>query len=258
VPASARRWWDALLGRRAPAHGWLRLPPNPDGDVAVKPAAYLPIYEDILGPLRREPLKLLELGVWKGDSLALWRDALPRATIVGVDLVPVELELGPRVHMLVGDQGDPEVFARARAAHAPDGFDVIIDDASHVGRLAARSLQALYSAHLRPGGLYIIEDWGTGYLTAWPDGAAPSVAVGRAALDQPATPPSAGVHRLPSHDVGLVGLVKRLVDHTAAGTLAVHQPDWLDDPLDIEWMRITDGLVILKKPARRRVGTRDR
>ena len=24
--------------------------------------------------------------------------------------------------------------------------------------------------HLRPGGLYIIEDWGCGYWPAWPDG----------------------------------------------------------------------------------------
>ena len=54
---------------------------------------------------------------------------------------------------------------------------------------------------------------------------------------------------MPSHDAGMVGLIKRLVDHTAAGTLAVHQPDRVDGPLPIEWMRVQDGLAILKKPA---------
>jgi hypothetical protein len=223
----------------------LRLPPNPDGDIAIKPVAYLPVYEEILGPLRSQSFALLELGIWKGDSMALWRDAFPRATIVGVDLAPVDLDLGPRVHPFAGDQTDPAVFDRARAAHAPDGFEVIIDDASHLGRLSARSLQALYASHLRPGGLYIIEDWGTGYLDAWPDGSAPTRPVGSAGLDACAGDESD--RRLPSHDAGMVGLVKRLVDHTAAGTLAAHHPSCLIDPLEIEWMRVQDGLVILKK-----------
>jgi hypothetical protein len=195
---------------------------------------------------------MLELGIWKGDSLAMWRDAFPFATIVGVDLAPPELELGPRVHVVAGDQSDAIMLAKVRADHAPDGFDVIVDDASHIGQLSARSLQVLYPLHLRPGGLYVIEDWGTGYLSDWADGFAPCAVVGSEGLNA-GHDSSAGVGdvklRFPSHDAGMVGLVKRLVDHTAAGTLAVHQPDRIASPLRIEWMRVQDGLVILKKVA---------
>jgi hypothetical protein len=195
---------------------------------------------------------MLELGIWKGDSLAMWRDAFPLATIVGVDLAPPKLDLGPRVRVVAGDQSDAIMLAKVRADHAPDGFDVIVDDASHIGQLSARSLQALYPLHLRPGGLYIIEDWGTGYLSDWADGVALCAVVGSEGLDA-GHDSSAGVGdgklRFPSHDAGMVGLVKRLVDHTAAGTLAVHQPDRIASPLRIEWMRVQDGLVILKKVA---------
>jgi hypothetical protein len=233
-----------------PDRGWLRFSDSHDDDVAVKPAVYLPIYEELMRELRDERFTLLELGIWKGDSLAMWRDCFPHAMIVGIDLMPPDLDLGPRVKIVQGDQTDGNMFTEIRAAHAPDGFAVIIDDASHIGQLSARSLQALYRQHLQPGGLYVIEDWGTGYVTTWPDGGRAASIVGTRQLDaflEPAAD-AAATHRMPSHDTGLVGLIKRLVDHTASGTLSVHQPGSIDDPLPIEWMRIHDGLVILKKP----------
>lgn len=72
--------------------GWLSLPDSKKDDPVVKPAAYLPIYEQLLFPLREQPFTLLELGVWSGASLEMWRDSFPRATIVGIDLGPPELE----------------------------------------------------------------------------------------------------------------------------------------------------------------------
>ena len=93
--------------------------------------------------LRNRSFALLELGVWKGDSLAMWRDRLPGATIVGVDMVPPDLELGSRVTIVQGDQTDGELMGRLRDEHAPEGFEVIIDDASHLGELSAKSLAVL-------------------------------------------------------------------------------------------------------------------
>ena len=142
--------------------GWLRLPEQRSVDQGVKPVPYLPIYERLLGPLRRRQFTLLELGVWAGHSLEMWRDAFPRATIIGIDLNPPDLHLGRRVHIVRGDQADAALMKRVRDNHAAKGFDVIVDDASHIGVTTARSLQVLYSDHLRPGGLYCIEDWGTG------------------------------------------------------------------------------------------------
>lgn len=242
-----------LVRRHARRSGWLRLPPPRDGyDIGVKPDIYLPTYEELLGHLRLRRFALLELGVWHGDSLQMWRDAFPRATIVGVDLEPPpELELGPRVHIVPGDQTDGELLSRLRAQYAPDGFEVIVDDASHMGVTSARSLQQLYRQHLRPGGTYIIEDWGTGYVPSWFDGGALQAPVGIAHLDASTRPMRDGAAApipMPSHDIGLVGMVKRLVDHVASTTLGAHQPDRLEEPLPIAWMRVHDGLVALRKP----------
>ncbi len=51
-----------------------------------------------------------------------------------------------------------------------------------------------------------------------------------------------------SHDLGIVGLVKRLIDHTASGTVRYAQPDVAKDVLAIESMTVWDGIVVLRKP----------
>ncbi|MHB8235060.1 MAG: class I SAM-dependent methyltransferase [Solirubrobacteraceae bacterium] len=241
---------DALRNRPQ-RDGWLRLPEHRETDNGVKPPPYLPIYEQLLGSLREQEFSLLELGVWGGHSLEMWRDAFPRATVVGVDLQPPEVDLGPRVHILAGDQSDPALMQRARDAHAPEGFQVIIDDASHLGITSARSLQALYREHLRPGGLYCIEDWGTGYLPDWPDGGPLRPArLDVANLDAADAAPEAegAPAAMPSHDLGMVGLVKRLIDHSAAGSIRYGQADSVGEALEIETMSIWDGIVVLHKP----------
>ena len=47
---------------------------------------YLDVYDPILAPWLYKEIKLLELGVYQGRSLELWRDYFPRLTIVGIDL----------------------------------------------------------------------------------------------------------------------------------------------------------------------------
>jgi hypothetical protein len=230
--------------------GWLALPPGREADVIVKPQHYLPIYEELLAPLRHEQFCMLEMGVWKGDSLEMWRDAFEAATIVGLDLEAPEVALGPRVNMVAGDQSDRALMDKIRFKFAPEGFQVVIDDASHCGELTARSLQALYQNHLKPGGLYVVEDWGTGYWSDWPDGAAPTTVLSVTGLDAAADHERTdGGIRFPSHDAGMVGVVKRLIDHIGWGDIASHGPDRVTDVLEIEWMRVHHGLVILKKPA---------
>ena len=240
-----------IKSRGQQRHGWLRLPESGAGDPAVKPAPYLPIYEQLLSPMRRRAFTLLELGVWGGHSLEMWRDAFPRATIIGVDLAPRDLDLGSRVHIVRGDQADAALMRRTREDLAPGGFDVIIDDASHMGITTARSLQALYTEHLCPGGLYCIEDWGTGYLPSWHDGGRIASPLDVEHLDGAATPMQdelATPISMPSHDIGVVGVVKRLIDHAASGTVRFAQPDAVGHVLAIESMTVWDGIVVLRKP----------
>jgi hypothetical protein len=126
---------------------------------------YLEIYDPILAPWVNKKIKLLELGVRKGGSLQLWRDYFPRATIVGIDLrLPENFAPGERIQLFEGNQADTAFLSEVAIRTAPEGFDIIIDDASHIGELTRTAFWYLFDHRLKPGGLYAIEDWGTGYL----------------------------------------------------------------------------------------------
>ena len=180
-------------------------------------------YDRILSPWVQKPIVLLELGIYKGGSLLLWRDYFPHGKIVGIDLaIPKDFTGADRINMFEGDQADTQFLSRIANQMAPDGFDIIIDDASHIGTLSKISFWHLFDNHLKPGGLYVIEDWGSGYWDDWPDGKS---------LDfQSYTPPQSKIATFwskiagkiqqkkpfPCHSYGMVGFVKQLIDEQGA------------------------------------------
>lgn len=214
-------------------------PANYDTDKADH-AHYLRNYEDYFQPLLARDLKLLELGVYKGGSLLLWRDYFPQGLIVGLDLQQVHLDDPTgRIRIYQGMQQDTQLLDRIARENAPDGFDVIIDDCSHIGELTRISFWHLFDNHLKPGGLYVIEDWSTGYWRQWFDGVSYDYianlnfrktsfkmrsAISRLQKSRIAerVPPMGKLLELAkrgfnsrqfhSHDYGLVGFIKELVD----------------------------------------------
>ena len=128
-------------------------------------------YESFFAPLVGQAIRLLELGVLKGASLRFWRDYFENAVIVGLDCKPVQIDdPAGMIRVYQGYQQDRGLLDRIAEEQAPDGFDVIIDDCSHIGRLVRISFWHLFQNHLKPGGLYAIEDWASGYVRSWPDG----------------------------------------------------------------------------------------
>jgi SAM-dependent methyltransferase len=180
-----------------------------DADPAAKTLNIYAIYDRYFGNFSDRAITLLELGVHTGESLKVWASYFPRGTIIGVDIIEnrVDFSAYPNIVFERGDQTDPDRLKEICLAHAANGLDIIVDDASHFGHNSAASYATLF-AYLNPGGLYIIEDWGTGYFDDWPDGShferLPSEAVdGQIGK------------RIPSHDFGMVGFVKSLVDEVA-------------------------------------------
>lgn len=137
----------------------------------AKPDHYLTWYHQYLHRWVDKPIKLLELGIAEGSSLMMWSEFFPNAEITGVDLDPVELDdAGGRIATYAGEQQDKPLLDRIGRERAPEGFDVIIDDASHLGEFSKISFFHLFENHLKPGGLYFLEDWGTAYWDCYPDG----------------------------------------------------------------------------------------
>ena len=170
---------------------------------------YLRNYERACYHLRDVPISLLEVGVSKGGSLLLWRDYFTRGEIFGVDLYPpADLsDSSGRIRVFQGDQGNTAQMDAIASEASPSGFDIIIDDASHIGSLTAATFQTLFYKHLKPGGFYSIEDWGTGYWESWSDGSRPTYS------DLPQFENRG--NQFPSHQSGMVGLVKQLLDECA-------------------------------------------
>jgi hypothetical protein len=179
------------------------------GENNRKPDNFIELYHELLSGFRGVSINLLELGVCSGASTMMWHDYLPLANLVAIDIQakPIALEAisAPgRVQFIQADQCDPAALQRAIAATNGEGFDVIIDDASHIGDYTRRSFDFLFPAALKPGGLYFIEDFHTGYMDTWADG--------RKFVD-----PAPGVgdefpSLFPSHQYGMVGWLKQLFD----------------------------------------------
>jgi len=126
---------------------------------------------------RRENFRarnILELGIWGGGSIVFWFECFCPDKYVGVDHRNKEDSqyfqrykafrgLEQRIKTYWGtDQGDSARLREIVHAEFEGSLDLVIDDASHMYDLTKRSFETLFPL-LRPGGLYIVEDWAWGH-----------------------------------------------------------------------------------------------
>jgi hypothetical protein len=177
---------------------------------------------------------MLELGVYSGASIRVWLERYPSIDLVGFDINEAPpmlhkvIESG-RVEFVRGDQRDDVDLDRCGK-----GFDVIIDDASHVGGWSRESFMYLFPSALKPSGLYFIEDYGTGYIGDFFDGML-------------WTRPQHGVNdkKFPSHDAGMVGWIKSLVDEMHVPAIAPN----ISDRLPISSIYLWQSIALVTKLA---------
>lgn len=125
---------------------------------------YFDIFDRELSGRRDAPVSFLEIGVFKGGSLPMWRDFFHEdssLTFVDIDEACRKLQIdGTTVE--IGHQADPAFVAQLARTHGP--FDIVIDDGSHINHHQIASFE-LFWPHMRDGSLYIVEDCHTSY---WP------------------------------------------------------------------------------------------
>jgi hypothetical protein len=122
---------------------------------------YLDTYARYLRGLRVKRFALLELGVYRGESLRMWRDYLPRAEIYGLDIDPAAASRAQGFRVFTGSQADASIVASA-LDEIGSSLRVVVDDASHVTALTIASFDLIFP-RLPRGGLYFIEDLGSTY-----------------------------------------------------------------------------------------------
>lgn len=222
----------------------------------VQMPKYLINYEKYFSELAEKEIKLLELGVNYGGSLKMWRDYFEKGLIVGID-INKNIEIGDstgRIKFYSGPQEDEGLLDQVAKECAPDGFDIIIDDCAHIGHLAQKSFWYLFENHLKPGGIYVIEDWGTGYWDSWFDGK-------RYEFNEQWKDSSGGVlnklikkvwhgypKRIKSHDFGMVGFIKSLVDECGMEDITNERFGILPRRSSkVDRMQISPGIVFIFK-----------
>ena len=218
--------------------------PKPLRGNTDKPLGYLLEYEKALRPILHRDVSVLELGVAFGGSLLMWRDYFQGGPVIGVDVNTITMDdPSGRIRTYAGYQQDVILLTNIARTHAPDGFDLIVDDASHVGDITKTSFWHLFEHHQKPGGIYAIEDWGTGYWLGhphYPDGrhADPDIAL---------RPGPAGTP-FPSHLYGIPGFLKQLIDEIAMYDLT--HPEHGVPPqrsAKISRMEVSPGLALVFK-----------
>lgn len=142
---------------------------NKEGRLINRWLHYFDIFHRHFAKFRHQPITMIEIGIFNGGSLRMWRDYFgPQAKIVGVDINPECAQFAEEgIDVVIGDQADRD-FLRSLAAKYPD-VAVLVDDGGHRMHQQITTLEELYP-RLRPDGVYLCEDTHTSYMPVFGGG----------------------------------------------------------------------------------------
>ncbi len=123
---------------------------------------YFPVYERYFSPFVGKEVNILEVGVFHGGSLQMWKDYFgPKAKIYGVDINPECKRLEEdQIEIFIGSQSDRK-FLRGLKEHLPP-LDIILDDGGHTMQQQIVTFEELYDK-VKDNGIYMCEDVHTSY-----------------------------------------------------------------------------------------------
>jgi cephalosporin hydroxylase len=130
---------------------------------SIKHSSYFQVYAELLDQYKNKQIIFVEVGVFNGGSLFMWRDYFgAEARIIGIDQNPQAKKWekdGFEIH--IGDQSDPAFWKTF--FDSVGSADVILDDGGHTFE------QQIVTVHncipnIKEGGLMIVEDTHTSYL----------------------------------------------------------------------------------------------
>jgi hypothetical protein len=172
-----------------------------------KPLQYYERYDIFLNNNNLFPQTILEIGTYEGDSAKIISKAFERSTILALDLDIKNIDFKEYNNIIYkkADQTKKDQLIPLINEYFPKGIDLVIDDASHIGCYSKLTFDIVFP-FLKPGGAYFIEDWGTGYWDSWVDGSSQLNNLQLKNINDNFK------KQLPSHDFGMVGFVKSLID----------------------------------------------
>jgi predicted fused transcriptional regulator/phosphomethylpyrimidine kinase len=111
-------------------------------------------YDRLFTPRKNNVKNLLEIGIWEGDSLLLWRDYFTNAKIVGADIKHCpRIDNEPHITQHTSNAYTAEFLMQFKK----EQFDIIIDDGPHTFETQSYFLTN-YLPLLKKDGVLILED----------------------------------------------------------------------------------------------------
>ncbi len=135
---------------------------NNDKRLINKWTHYFDIYDRHFSKYRNKDVSILEIGVFQGGSLQMWKEYFGnKAKIYGVDIDPRCKQFEEEnIEIFIGSQSDRK-FLRDLKGKIPD-VDILIDDGGHAMKHQIVSFEELYDK-VKPNGVYLCEDIHTSY-----------------------------------------------------------------------------------------------
>jgi SAM-dependent methyltransferase len=143
---------------------------------------YTPLYSALFRERFDQPLRIVELGLGTnnpemlsnmgvfgapGASLRGWRELFPHALVYGADIDRGILFEEDRIKTFYCDQLDQSSIRELWSREGlQTGADIIIEDGLHTFEANVSFLEASLH-HLRPGGIYVVEDIGWDTFGKW-------------------------------------------------------------------------------------------
>jgi hypothetical protein len=130
---------------------------------------YFDIYEKYFRFFVNKKVKILEIGVFQGGSLKMWKEYFGKdCEIIGIDIdEKCKIFEEDQIKIYVGSQSDENFLQDVIEKEGP--FDIIIDDGGHYMYQQIISFKKLYLS-LNNKGIYICEDLHTSYWSKYGGG----------------------------------------------------------------------------------------
>lgn len=117
---------------------------------------YLDIYEKYFSSYRNKLNNFLEIGLWEGESLRMWREYFNKGNLVGADILDLSHIQLPNTQIFVCDQSDRSQLDNL-VKNSFSEFDIIIDDGGHWQHQQQITLGFMFP-YLTSNGVFVIED----------------------------------------------------------------------------------------------------
>ena len=130
---------------------------------SFKNTSYFQVYDELFGKYKGKPITFVEVGVFHGGSLFMWRDFFgSNARIIGVDLSPAaEKWKQYNFEIFIGDQSDPNFWKSFFKQVGP--IDILLDDGGHTFEQQILTVHNSFK-NINNNGLIVVEDTHTSYI----------------------------------------------------------------------------------------------